>query len=220
MPWHTIPMPKQPKAPKRQPRDTFRTMCVVIGTLYIGIGATARALPNDAAVGDIGLDSVEIVDLKDRADAVWLSREPRPSRQMVMVNLSTRTNLSAYARRYEYDVGNVASICSKGSIDATKMLQGDPYVYDDSGKVDAFRKQAKAGTDDRSPIRTYHLYFNVKPIALAGRKDIFVYDLQRQPEGVCVQLLGGNMVGDKFFSKVVTIPKEVLGSAISHATFR
>lgn len=187
----------------------YAAVCV----LAAGVGASACAALGRAALDDLTFSSAAVVDLKDQANIVWLSKQARPSRPMAALSFSARTDLTAFAHQHEYNFSNVVTVCNQGKIDETKELQNDAYVYDDDGTVDAYQKKEAPGAQPK----TYHVYVYLKPIALAGKTDAFAYDLQHRPEELCIQLQGGNMLGSQFSSNVLVVPKEAIASAISRA---
>jgi hypothetical protein len=67
---------------------------------------------------------------------------------------------------------------------------------------------------------SYHVYFSLKSIPLAGKTNVFAYDLQHQSEDVCIRLGGGDMLGDSFVSNVFVVPKDAITDAISRAGLR
>jgi hypothetical protein len=192
----------------------------VVGAVSLGAGVVACALLGGPDLRDVKLSRVEIVDLKDRADVVWLSNDQRPSRTLVMVSFTTDVDLLNYVRRYEYNIGTVVSLCNEETIDRSQELQRDPYVYDSAGQIDAYRKDDSSGRGAQSTAGIYHLFLDARPIALAGRSDIFAYDLQLSPKDVCFQLRGGNMLGSKFVSNTAIVPKDMLVDAFSRADVR
>jgi hypothetical protein len=164
---------------------------------------------------DLQFTSVEIVDLKDLADIVWLGNDPRPSRAVAKIDLSTKMDLEDFARRHEFSVANVVSVCTGENIDKARALRRDVYVYDSVGQVDPFRKDEAAPPERRDTPHSYHVYVYLKPIKLAGNPDIFDYDLKQAPVDICIQFAGRNMAGRRFSSNVVRVPKDTLAGAES-----
>lgn len=192
---------------------------------------TACALIGGPNLHDLELTSVEVVDLKsradfpspgdsrsfkDRIDFPWLGDDLRPSKALLMVGFATDGNLRDYARRYEYTVHTTASLCNSrvATIDRSKELQYRSGVFDDAGVVDFHPPESAIQKDGRS-TRNYHLYIDVRSVLLAGQ-ETFQYDLQAKPEDLCFMVSGGNMLGNTFTSNIVRIPKDVLSDAISY----
>jgi hypothetical protein len=163
---------------------------------------------------NLKLSSVGIIDPSRPADAARDGVSPWPDRTVLAINFTAERNLAEYAKQYEYNIGNDASFCRADEVDPTSRLQNNPYVYDALGKVDAFRDSHPSTTSTLEPQATYHVYIAVTPMPLAGR-DQFDYDLQSRPEDICVQLRGGNMLGNRFVSNAIVVPKAEIASAVA-----
>jgi hypothetical protein len=96
-----------------------------------------------------------------------------------------------------------------------RPLQDVPYIFDAAGQVDAYRKDNAVDQNTASNPTTYSIYIAIKSIPLAGQS-VFDYDLQRDPENICIQLRGGNMLGVKFMSNVIMVPKGAIAEALAH----
>jgi hypothetical protein len=172
----------------------------------------ACPLIGSADLHDLKIVSAEFVDLKDRPDAVWLGVGLRPSRPLAMVTFTTKTNLIEFARRYDYNIVEGASFCSGNGVDEAKKLQEDSSVYDLDGRIDMTRR------DSRASPGVYHIYLDVTPMKFAGHPSPFAYDLRHQPEDVCIEVRGGNMLGRTFVSNVMIVSKDLLSAVASRGT--
>jgi len=176
------------------------------------IGMVSCALAGGPDLQNLKLVSVAMIQPRNPADAATGSTNPWDDRAALVVNFSAERGLYAYAKQYEYNIGNTASFCRRNDIDKARLLQNDPYVFSALGKVDAYRTHDPSASAGQP---TYHVYVAITPVQLAGQSTVN-YDLRRDLEDICIQLRGGNMVGGKFTSNVIVIPKATIGDALTH----
>lgn len=155
------------------------------------------------------LSSVKVVSASDVVGFLLLAKKAPPDKRFLDVHLSAERDLIKYAKQYEYNILNETSLCREGQLDPSKQLQNDSYVYDRLGVVEAVRKADDGGQDQAG----YDLYIAVQSVPLASGQ-VFEYNLQRDPQDVCVRLRGGNMLGDSFTSNTIVIPKAVIAEAM------
>jgi len=175
-------------------------------------GTVSCALIPGPNLHQLKLTSVRVVSSNEVPNFVPIAKAALPERSFLVLNFSAERDLVEYAKRYEYNIVNDASICRDDEIDTAKLLQNDVYIYDPAGAVNAFRKDE---SEEASASAGYNVYIAMKPIPLASRS-VFEYDLQHNPENICVQLKGGNMLGDSFVSNVIVVPKSAISDALTH----
>lgn len=179
----------------------------------ICIGMSACALLPGPNLHNLKLASVNTIDRNQPADVASGIESPWPDRPVLVVNFTAERDLAAYAKQYEYNIGNDMSFCQDDEMDVFRELQNDPYIFDAAGKVDAYRKNSFPKFSAPDSV-TYHIYVAIKPVQLAGRT-IFDYDLRSNPEDICIQLRGGNMLGDTFTSNIIVVPKAAIIAALA-----
>ena len=175
-------------------------------------GTVSCALIQGPNLHQLKLTSVRVVNSNEVPNFVPLAHAALSERSFLVLNFSAERDLIEYAKRYEYNIVNNASICRDDGIDTTKLLQNDVYIYDATGAVNAFRKD---GPEEASARAGYDVYIAMRSIPLASRS-VFEYDLQYNPENICIQLKGGNMLGDSFVSNIIVVPKVAISDALAH----
>jgi hypothetical protein len=145
-----------------------------------------------------------------RMDGDWLV--PDFPATMVAVEFSTDRNLSAYSRASEYSTYLLVSPCNKGAFDPARQLAADPFPFTKNGEL-GLRPE---GPGDG---RHFRLYFDTawNPPVRPREQATYRYDLVAQPEDICFQLGGGNMLGGGFRSNVVVLSKAVLADLFAKA---
>jgi len=178
-------------------------------SLVLSLGVASCALFGGPNLRNLEFSSVTAIDVRNSVDAPLVEMNPfHDGGRVVVVSFGAERDLRAYAEKYEYNIGNDVSFCRGGEIDRSRLLQNDPYVFDKSGMVDAYHQ----GTSS-SNQREYYIYIRVVALPLAGQS-VFMYDLQRAPDDICIQLGGGRMFGDSFSSNTIVIPKEAVAAAL------
>ncbi|UFZ03449.1 hypothetical protein LQG66_30175 [Bradyrhizobium ontarionense] len=172
-----------------------------------------------ADLDDFKLETIEIVDVKDRPDKDWLSVKPF-SMPMMMATFSADVDLREYARPYGFNISYRVGLCVDGafSIDATRKLQQDPYVYDSFGNINSYR-EIRSSPRGASGYH-YHVYFDFAfekagAIDHPERVPSFLYDLRKTPEDICIRIVGGNMLGQAFQSNNLVIPAAEIAEAFA-----
>jgi hypothetical protein len=166
--------------------------------------------------------SIQVVPQKQipRHDKFW--DEGVITSPLVRVDFSTSIDLRSLARRGEYNIDNITSLCVPPVIDRSRKLSGFPGVYDSTGPIDEFRQELPA-TPRRSavPPFAYHVYFDVRQSGIHGFYD---YDLVRAPSDICIAVNGTteHEFGSNrhFASRTLVIQKAQLLKAISDAGIR
>jgi hypothetical protein len=176
---------------------------------------TACALFEGADFADLKFISIQVVDQNGPPDRRGADEQLIRGRPYLAIRVSTEQDLGEYAKQHEFNITNSVAACKGNQLDQKIELQNDPYVYDSYGKVDAFRSTPPKAAGERQGRSTYVIYAAVQATPLAGR-DVFLYDLQKNPQDICFQLQGGNMSGGTFVSNVVSIPKVALIEALEH----
>ncbi len=131
---------------------------------------------------------------------------------MVRITFVSNADIAAFARRNDLNIYNIATACEGNDVDSSHVLQNDPYLYDEGGVVDAYRKSAL--TEART-VYKYSIYLSLKAAPLAGREDTFLHDLQHQPMDVCFRLGGGNMMGLTFVTNTTKVSREEIMHAVA-----
>ena len=190
-----------------------------VGLALMALFSTIR--PAAAGMDDFKLDSVEIVDLKDRPDIDWLFAKPF-SIPMMMATFSGDVDLREYARPHGFNIHYRVGLCLEGSfsIDTTRQLQAMPDVYDSLGNINS-RREITSSQQGASGY-LYHVYFEYAfekagSIDYPERVPSFLYDLRKTPADVCVQIRGGNMLAQSFQANTVLIPASNITEAIMRA---
>ncbi len=166
------------------------------------------------------LERVETVDLQNRPE-IWGEARPPHSRPALMVVFSVERDLAVFARRFEYHIGNVASLCREGTVDQDRKISSPSYIYDELDVVDPWRRDR--GTPNSEGRFTYRLFVllstEAKPDGPYGRPDSFFidHDLRRDHDDLCFRLRGGAMWGGWFQSNTVTIPYPLIRAALDRA---
>lgn len=145
---------------------------------------------------DIQVVSVSEVNFKDQAQLAYASQKPRPSMIISRIDFSTKTDLLALAKKYEYNVGFAIGPCSKdGVVDNGKgygyVYWGKAVIYSDTRDQDV-PGYAEA-VAKKQPL-TYQVYAEKFPSNTRGP--------------LCLTLRGGNMVGRKLRSNDAVIPTQ------------
>ncbi len=130
----------------------------------------------------------------------------------LVVVFSSEQDLVEYAKDHEFNIGNDTSFCRDGAFDTLQPLQGNPYVFDDFGKVDAFQRE-RSRSSHPAPY-FYRVFIRLKSISLAGQK-IAPYDLAANPADICLRIRGGNMSGAKFTSNTIVVSRDAVVRALS-----
>jgi hypothetical protein len=71
--------------------------------------------------------------------------------------------------------------------------------------------------------RTFYVYLSVSHYEypnishISGESPALLYNLEEQPENVCLRVRGGTMLGQSFISNIVFIPKEAIANALAAA---
>lgn len=199
-----------------RPRILCKASKVFALPALLCIGTTACALASGNDLHGLKFVSVNTIDPIKASDVVSAGANPWPDRAVLVINFTSERDLLDYAKQHEYNIGNDSSFCLGNGVDAARPLQNSPYVFDTSGKVDAFRASvSKEKGPPSTDLPIYHVYVSIAPIALAGR-NVFAYDLRQDPEDICVQLRGGNMLGGKFVSDTIIVPKAAVVYAMAH----
>jgi hypothetical protein len=192
----------------------WRAETIVVAAIVF----SSTTWPALADLDNFKLESVEIVDLKDRADFDWLGK-PR-SMPMMMATFSVDVDLREYARPHSFHISYRVGLCLDGSfsIDTTRKLQHFSGVYDSFGNIDSYREITSSQRGESGYL--YHVYFDfafekagdIDPIE---RVPSFLYDLRKTPEDVCIQIVGGNMLGQAFQSNNLVIPATEIAEAFA-----
>lgn len=191
---------------------TRRLLTAIVLVSLCSIETASCALMGGPDLRDLKFVSVKVIDPRSPADAAIDNANPWHDRASLVVSFTAEQDLFGYVKQHEYSIGNDASFCRGNEIDSLRPTQNDPYVFDARGKLDAYRGDV-SGSPASEPI--YHIYIAIRPIHLAGQS-VFEYDLQHAPEDVCVRLSGGNMLGGKFISNVIVVPKASIMAALAH----
>jgi len=127
--------------------------------------------------------------------------------QLLVITLAFDQDLIKYAHRFQFSVSSTITFCRNGSLNPGKELFYSHYVYDRSGIADGFRtEKQKPGT-----LVGYDLYVSVRPPHVSD----FQYDLNRNPEDICIRLQGGNMERS-FKSDILVVPKASIFRALQN----
>jgi hypothetical protein len=90
------------------------------------------------AIGDVRIHSVEVVDRRPDTDELFPGRAP-PREQQLKVSFGVEGDLFSYLRYRGYNLGATFGVCTALHL-GRDTLVGHPYVYDDNGIVNSFRK--------------------------------------------------------------------------------
>lgn len=189
-----------------------------VTTRFLIVSAICLWLPACPIVGsgnisDLNFISAEIINYEEQSDIRLKDISSRSLKKVLIIRFSTDTDILNFVRAYEYNVGVSLSYCDGLKLNESALLQGGPYIYDDVGVIDRYRlEKNNIKSKDHN---LYRLYVNVKSIPLSGR-NVYEYDIGNINNDVCMQLRGGNMFGNKFYSNVVVIDKNKIITAIKN----
>lgn len=173
---------------------------VTTGALALLIGAASCTT---VEVTDLSVMSVELTKVSVGSTSM---REGSTVR-LLKIEISTPTDLRELARRSEFNIGGDGYLC-----DSPSRWIGGGYLYEHGEPVTPYGS-------DRPPVEGSHVYTMTLPLSrLEVREGPLAspaVDLQQHPSDVCISINGGNMVGRKFQSNVMRIPKEVITGVIA-----
>jgi hypothetical protein len=131
----------------------------------------------------------------------------RARTNQLIISFTSNPDLRGHAQNHEFNVGNEVSFCSADQIETPRLLQSDPYVFDQMGVVDPSRQETKS--------TLYEVRIWIQSVSLNGHH-AFAYDLRRNvSDDVCVLLRGGNMIGETTRSNVLKIQAAEISVALA-----
>jgi hypothetical protein len=188
-------------------------ICTEVLTLCLM--ATASTGRPAADKNSLNFVSASVVNLQDQSEIEWLGGDHRPSDELLKITFSSSIDLGEIARRYDYHVSTKIYFCEDGADKYKNGIARYSDVYSNQ-RVVAYDMKREAGQRTTHQQFLYYLYFDVvrSPSFDVFRKRLPGYDLHRDPRDLCVQVHGGNMLGESYDTNILTIPKDAIASAL------
>lgn len=190
----------------------FRVLACAAAIVCSGLSGCVLGVPG---VHDVNVVAVDVVN-----DPTY---HP-PRERLIKVTFSSRRNLFQYQQNYWWLVGGEFHRCENGSPKGHKLSSFGP----DWRNLDV----STASADDYARIlhelrkeetHLYDAYLRIRndriKDPLTSNPEIALYDLEKDPQDVCYQVLGGGLWGH-FRSNIAPIPKEAIVSAFERARER
>lgn len=172
---------------------------------------TACAIFSPAGPADLRLHSVQAIRSADTKIA-W--GQPQ---MLLRVNFLSIVNLQQLADDYGFLVANRASMgCgAKYEVLRSRRLSLSGVFFGSDLEVTPDGTDLSASPSPNQPVMYYTL-FPIKGRVLNEEENDLgsPYDFERQPDDICLQVVGGDMVGRSFASNILKIPREVIVVAL------
>lgn len=192
------------------------------------------------SIHDLALKSVTVVDSHDQAELNYDSmrmilarmagdptvvRDPRlanldPRRErvhewLVKAEFTSGTDLSR--ARYSDNLGSEIFFCHRP--DAHTLLP-TPYVYS-NGSIVPSGKDMHLPRDTEPNVRplfTYYVYFRVarNDAETASKPPLESFDLRKNPEDVCLRMVGGEYRGLGYYSNTIVVPRDMVAEVLKN----
>jgi hypothetical protein len=190
------------------------------------LGSSGCALISLPDPDDLALSSVAAVNSEDLSEYPWSSELLHPpAEEMLRVDFATRYDL--FHAAHEYSIWNRVDFCKPDTDVYNSGVNWNLHVYWNKLNLDDLDAYAKnpelAKLYNSSTTRTFYVYIAVSHYEspnishISGEPPALLYNLEEQPENVCLRVEGGTMLGQSFRSNTVFIPKEAIANALTAA---
>lgn len=186
------------------------------------------------SIRDLAVVSVEAVDYHDQAEMPTPSAagltgfmtdqqiveyglgnpyEERPHRLILKATFTSETNLARFVRDNGYNLGTGAHFCGRENEEVFLSFM-DAYWRGINVARPGDDPSNQIDQSGEKPITYYFFLEAVRDKSIRpGSSSEVLFNLRERPEDVCFDLAGGNAPFG-FRSNVVTIPKEMITSAL------
>jgi len=206
---------------------TCKSATLVGVTLLCVLGAGGCALVDPDVARDLKFSSIAVVYGKDLAEDSWQGYDSRPNPKLLKIEFTTKYDLFYLPYENRFAIFNRVDFCDTSTFFDKWGPNESDTVYWSGINVNLahnYRSDPQIrGKYNSSSVRAFYTFLYVSkkwpPDTKVGDDEWppVSYDLDKEPENICLRVFGADEAHVVFSSNIVFIPKEVIANALAAA---